>query len=372
MDNQDNNVNDTDSVADEMSDEQMNNHHIEDTDQNPDDESVTGEPVKSGRGLAFFSLFVALLALVTAGWLYYHTEFQNQEPSATEPLTPVASQDALEKLQGRVSQLEQKQEQHAQAIKQNKQNLSQLQQNLQQQPDQVFDPAPLEQQINQLQQQLTALKNQPQQQQTIEPRAQSHLAALARAQSIDALQTVQLLLHQQHLPQAVKVLKQWRNNEHLPLAVQTRMQQLITTLSNLESPDINHLRQQLVTVQNDVEALTLTTESADSQEPAWYERLITVRKIKPEQQNINSADLQQLKANVGRAIEQATLALALKQPDLWQAALKQAQNSLALQQLNTETIQQQLQQLSQQNILVQVPENLGIPALIQQLEGITE
>ena len=283
----------------------------------------------------------------------------------------MASQQDLNQIQSRVAQVEKELKQQSQSVNQNKQDIQQLQQSLSELPNNEFDAAPLEQRINDLQQQLTALKNQKQEQ-SIEPQTKEYLSALARAQSVRALKTVQLLLNQQQIPQAVEVLKQWRNNNHLPLAVQTRLQQLVTTLSNIETPDVNQLKQQLTAIKDNIMALSLITETQQSEQPAWYERFITVKKIKAEQQDLNSADLQQLKANAGHSIQQAELALALQQPELWHDALQRTKNILAKAPIDTQSIGQQIEQLGQQNITAQVPDNLGIQALIQQIEGITE
>lgn len=364
MDNQDNPQNDTHSEAEA--------NEVTDHDQQPEPEDIKHSTTQQGgRGLAVFGVLLALLALVTAGWVYYQVKFQTNENQARNQLDALASQQDLKQLQSRVTQLEEELPQLVQSVNQNKQNIQQLQQRLEDLPDTTFDAEPLEQKINTLQQQLTAVKKQ-EREHSFEPQTEDYLSALARAQSINALETVQLLLNQQHIPQAIDILKQWRNNEHLPLAVQTRLQQLVTILSNAESPHINQLRQELTVLKEHITALSLTTENPETEQPAWYERFITIKKIQAENQNINSADLQQLKANVSHLIAQAELALTLKQPDLWRNALHQAEQTLTNTALDTEALVQQIQQLQAQPIVTQVPGGLGIDALIQQLEGITE
>jgi|GEM_PF-1854707 len=364
MDNKDNTLNDNNSESDVT--------EVQAQEQQPELEGTEQSNQKqSGRGLAMFGLLVALLALVTAGWVYYQVAFQTDQNQALDQLGTMDSQQDLNQLQNRLAQVEKELKQQIQSIDQNKQENEKLHQSLNNLPNNTFDAGPLEHKINNLQQQLTALNN-LKREQTIEPQTEEYLSTLARSQSIHALKTVQLLLNQHQLPQAVEVLKQWRNNEHLPLSIQTRLQQLITTLSNTESPDVNRLRQQLSDIKNNITGLSLTTETQASQQPAWYERFITVKKIKPEQQSLNSADLQQLKANAGHSIQQAELALALKQPVLWRDALQQTEHILAQSSLDTEPLRQQLQQLREQDIITQVPNNLGIESLIQQLEGITE
>lgn len=326
---------------------------------------------KGGGKLAGFSFLLALLAFLTAGWIFYHVEMNSDDTHTVNQLVSKASQQDLNQLEKRLSQQEQELSKLNRTINQTQQQFTQLQQDINNRSDNQFDDGPLKQRIKTLEQQLTALKNQTPQQ-VSEPQTDEYLSALARAQTVNALKTVQLLLSQQQLPQAVEILKQWRNNENLPLAVQTRLQQLITTLSNTETPNNIKLKSQLTALRDSIEALSLTTETQQSQQPAWYERFITVKKIKPEQHNLNSIDLLQLKANANHAVQQAELALSLKQPTLWQQSLQQAEHVLAQSQLNTDPIQQQLQQLTEQKITTQIPNNLGIEALIRQLEGIAE
>lgn len=367
MNNKDNNENNNDLTSE-------NSDVIDNQPQDGNQVSETSEPKppqQGGAKLAGFGLFVALLALVTAGWLVYRVEVQSDDSNAVDQLAGKANQQDLNQLQTRVNQLEEALTKQTQAVEQNQQQITRLRQDLNKRPDIQFDDGLLKQHIESLQQQMTMLKKEDRQQAN-EPQTEEYLSALARSQTIHALKTVQLLLDQQQLPQAVQILKQWRNNEYLPLAVQTRLQQLITTLSNTETPDEADLRQQLAKLKDNITALSLTTETQANPEPAWYERFITVKKIKPEQQSLNSADLQQLKANAGHQIQQAELALALKQPALWRDALQQAEQTLTQSTLDTESLQRQAQQLREQNIVTQIPANLGIQSLIDQLEDITE
>ncbi|MFV0542449.1 MAG: hypothetical protein ACK5L8_02045 [Marinicella pacifica] len=339
------------------------------------DEKVLANALKAtpkrGRTMAALGLLVAVVALITVGWLYYRLEFQKNEPSSSQQLSSKADQQDLDSLQSRVDRLARQLSEQQQSIQENRENLKRLQQGLDNLPDARFDSGPLEQQISRLQQQINSLKDQTGSA-ISEPQTASYLSALVRAQTIEALKMVQLLLDQQQITQAVQVLKQWRNNEHLPMAVLTRIQQLITTLSNTEKPDVNRLRQQLNMVRERLADVKLTTEKPQSEKPAWYERFITVQKIKPEQQALNSADLLQLKANVGYFIDQAELALTLKQPDGWRENLHQAEQTLTNTALETKALVQQIQQLKAQKITTQIPQGLGIDALIQQLEGLTE
>lgn len=328
------------------------------------------EKSKTGRGLAVFSLLLALLALLSSGWIFYQTT-QGSKDKNLKQLTHLVSQQDFQQLVKRVSDVEQKLTQQANNLQQNQQNLSRLQQDLRNLPDHEFDASGLEQQINTLQQQLKGLQSQYREQ-AYEPQTDEHLKLLTRAQTISALKTVQLLITQKQIPEAMGVLKQWRNNEYLPLAIQTRLQQLVTTLSNVDTPDLSVLKNQLSAIKNEIARLSLTVETQESEQPAWYERFITVKKIKPEQQDLNSVDLQQLKANANHSIQQAELALVLQQPSLWHDALKAAEQTLSQTVLNTDSLQHNLRQLRQQTIVTQVPENLGIDALILQLEGISE
>jgi len=205
-------------------------------------------------------------------------EFQADDIKALDQLDSLASQQDLNQLQNRMTEAEQALKQHAQSLEQNQQNIKQLQQSLDNLPDNTFDTGPLEQKMADLQQQLTALKQQKQEQ-AGEPQTEDYLTALARAQTVNALKTVQLLLNQHQIPPAIEVLKQWRNNEHLPLAVQTRLQQLITTLSNIETPNLEALNRQLVTVKDNIARLSLITETPENRASVWYERFITVKKI---------------------------------------------------------------------------------------------
>ncbi|KAA3638745.1 MAG: hypothetical protein DWP95_11930 [Proteobacteria bacterium] len=336
----------------------------------PEDSELTS-PKQGARGVAVLSLFLALLALVTAGWVFYRMEFQGEHDQKPVLSADFASQQDLTQLQNRITALENKLSQQSQNSQQNQQQIKQLQQALNSLPDTQFDDSLLQQQINTLQQQFDVLKTQYQDQSN-EPQTDTQLKSLTHAQAVHALQTVQLLINQQQLPQAIEILKQWRNHKHLPLAIQTRLQQLITTLSNLESPDIDALKQQLTAVKQKIAQLSLIAEHSENSQPAWYERFITVKKIKPAQQGLNSIDLQQLKADASLSLQQAELALILKQPKAWQDALKESAQVLAQADLDSDELQQVLQQLSSQNIIIQVPNNLGIDALIQQIEGITE
>lgn len=361
MDNKDDNINEENSESNEPL--------IEEETEFKDPDQPTQ---KNGGGkLAGFSFLLALLAFLTAGWIFYRVEMNSDDTHTVNQLASKASQQDLNQLEKRLSQQEQELSKLNRSINQAQQQFTQLQQEINNRSDNQYDDGPLKQRIKTLEQQLTALKNQTPQQ-VSEPQTDEYLSALARAQTVNALKTVQLLLSQQQLPQAVEILKQWRNNENLPLAVQARLQQLITTLSNTETPNNIKLKSQLTALRDSIAALSLTTETQQSQQPAWYERFITVKKIKPEQDNLNSVDLLQLKANANHAVQQAELALSLKQPTLWQQSLQQAEHVLAQSQLNTDPIQQQLQQLTEQKITTQIPNNLGIEALIRQLEGIAE
>jgi len=362
MDNKDNNINDESQIP-------VNTE----VDEESSEPNLTEQPEKkkSGQGLAVFSLLLALLALLISGWTFYRIGIQSDNDSSLAQQPEMATQQDLQKLQKQIKDLEQDFNQQANSTQKIQQQLNRLQQDLSSLPSNEFDATGLEQQINLLQQQFNMLKSQYRDQPN-EPQTEEHLSAMVRAQTVSALRTVQLLITQQQIPEAINVLKNWRNNKYLPLVIQTRLQQLVTTLSNLETPNLDALRLQLASVNKEITALSLITERPENEQSAWYESFITVKKIKPEQHNLNSVDLQQIKANASHSIQQAELGLTLKQPSVWSNSLKQAKKSLSETSLNTGDIAQELQRLSEQNILTQIPKDLGIDVLIQQLEGISE
>lgn len=325
----------------------------------------------SGRGLALFSTLLALISLAVSGWVYYRVVFVKDESAAIKP----ASQAELANLDKQLKSLSDQQQnitaQQQQLIQTTEQLNQQLQQKLAQPADKGPDLSPLTNDIASLRRQLRTLEAKMQQA-PIEPDAEPYLQALARAQAVQALKSVQLLLDQKQMDAAVNILKQWRNHPQLPLAVQTRLQQLVTTLSNLVQPETSAMHKQLANLKNQINGLTLATEEIAQTEPTWYDKFITVKKIHNQNGAFNSADLQQLKANAQQQLNQAELAMVLQQPENWQSSLSQTAQLLSDSALKTTQIEQQLNKLSNQAIVITLPNNLGIESLIAQIEGITE
>jgi len=346
---------------------------------------------KGGGGLA---LLLSLVALLAVAYLYY----LNWQRGAIEPTAGVdasqmqAWQDeqanlnkALQKAKADINSLQQTTEQLEQQVSQQQQQLGQRQ------GDAVgggggetlaFDNSPNEQAISQLQQAIADQSRLIQSlQQDIQessnpiqptgPMASALASSQAEMQRQAAVQTVlavQMMVDSQRIPAAIDTLEQFNQHLNTDVDLQQRLNALAATLRQADLPDLATAKATLASLAQDIEQLKVPTVEAD-EEQAWYEKLISVKKIDEQSPITSTAELMSLKMQLKQHVYEARLNLNLGQASGWQQTLNDAASLVQQQLPNQPALAQSFQQLAQQSITPELPVTYDIEATLAAIKG---
>ena len=366
----------------------------ETTDENAIEQPASEEKqAKGGGGLA---LLLSLVALLAVAYLYY----LNWQRGAIEPTAGVdASQmQAWQDEQANLNKELQKAKADIQSLQQTTEQLEQQvsQQQQQQQLGQrqgaavgggggetlVFDNSPNEQAISQLQQAIAdqsrliqSLQQDVQESgnpiQPTGPMGSALAASHAEMQRQAAVQTVlavQMMVDSQRIPAAIDTLEQFNQHLNADVELQQRMSALAATLRQADLPDLATAKANLGSLAQAIEQLKVPTVEAD-EEQAWYEKLISVKKIDEQSPITSTAELMSLKMQLKQHVYEARLNLNLGQASGWQQTLNEAASLVQQQLPNQPALAQSFQQLAQQSITPELPATYDIEAMLAAIKG---
>jgi len=191
-----------------------------------------------------------------------------------------------------------------------------------------------------------------------------------------ALQTLwatQVLLDTHRIPKAIATLQNYLDVAKLESPMNAAIMQLKQQLQQLDLPQVEQLKQQLDEIRMAVNALQLITKtnqqtSADSQS-SWYDRFISVKKIDEDNGVQSSTELILLKTNINRNLYEAGLYLVLQDQQAWQLSLKESASQLKQHMPKQSELIETIQNLAQQKVSVELPDQIDVQSMIDQLKG---
>lgn len=344
---------------------------------------------KSGVG---FSLLLSLLALLATAYLYYLNWNQPVAVDSvnTQDVVLKALQDADQVLRTDLTNtqvdLASVNQQFASLQAEVKQQLNQVnsqsaiqssnstdsvqefdnsmnQQSIDQLTNQLNSQAQL---ITQLQNQLSSNQSSPVAHELLPENDELRQKRLAVA----VLNKLQLLLDTQRLSLAIESLDEFLKVTEIKPVYKSQLEQLSHQLKGVAVPDVGELKQQLTTLKTAVDAFTLNTSAAPKEEGSWYSQLITVKKIANDEAINSTAKLLEFKTELKQALYQAGLFLTLSDQLGWSNSLSDAANLMTEQMPVQKKMIQQLQQMSQLAVAIELPSNIDIQSLIDELKGL--
>ncbi|TDR23448.1 hypothetical protein [Marinicella litoralis] len=350
---------------------------------------------KSGAGMA---VFLSVLALLATAYLYYQdwkkpdaVMANNSHDEVIKTLldTDKVLQTDLTNTQVDVNNVKQQLAAIQTAVEQQLNEISQQdssQSASATDPVQVFDNSLNEQSIEQLTQQLNAqslLITQLQtqiQSQALSAATEPSLVAkevlpendgmYLYRMAVDVLNRVRVLIDTQRLSLAIETLDDFLNLTEVEPASMRQMAQLRRQLKSLKSPDFDDLRQQLSDLKLTVDELKLTTEDAEVEESSWYSRLVTVKKIANDEAINSTAKLIEFKTALKQALFQAGLYLTVHDQQGWSDSLTEAVELMKQQMPGQQAVIRQLNQLAKQAVVIELPAEIDIQSLIDELKGL--
>ena len=336
---------------------------------NPTEQQV----IINKSGAAVLSLMVSILALLVSAYLFYQTQINQNNSSNQNEITEL-NQQLYQANQALSTDLTNSQVK----IKENQQLLQSLAAQISslQLPKDSATPtfdnsenlALIEQLHEQLDQQkimLQKLSAEQGSQTVINPVDDQE--SIQRQATLNQLRMVQLMLNNNQLPQAIRSLENHLTMDQLKPTIQVKLKQLLLDLNSIKQVDKKSLFNALDQIQNQVVALTLETEVSEETESNWYDKFITVKKIKSDNSLANSTDLAILKADLAQHIIQAKIALSLADQESWQMQLNVAAQQVKSKLPNQNELKDQLMALSQQTVVPDLPEGINFQAIINEL-----
>ncbi|WP_154222829.1 hypothetical protein [Marinicella rhabdoformis] len=337
---------------------------------------------KSSNKLA---LFLSLLALAAPAYLLYIEFLSNQETLDTAVFDNQIQQlgEANKKLSDQLQSLTTRYDNELTGLKD---QLNQIkQQPVQANESNAFDNSKNEAALLQLEQQLnqqisdhatalSSLKQSIAAAQETNRIAKEVLPTATDAydtqRAIDALYAADLLLRTNRLPQAISTLQQLQATARLKTSTQQQIKHLLTQWQQVQQPDNSILFSELQSLKQQVKALTLSTQKADTSEDSWYHRFISVKKIETDGTLADSHELHLLKAQLTQHLLQAEWALTLQQESAWNQQLKAAAIALREQMPKQTALVKQLNDLATKRIIALLPTPSGIHDVINELKGL--
>ncbi|VAW45715.1 hypothetical protein MNBD_GAMMA02-311, partial [hydrothermal vent metagenome] len=302
-----------DEISTEIENHANKNHAVE---------STEVPPVVAKRSSSGLSLLMSLLALAGVGYLFYK-DWQNNGQATNTSVSPALIQQLkdsdqvlstdLQNVQVDINRVKQQTTQITDIEQQLKQLSDQfvglensqqntLQSTKQDGADSQFDNSSNELALARLQQQITN------QAQTI-TELQSTPAVVAGTQSsapgmlsdtyeqieknaaIQVLLTTDVLLSTHRLPQAIAALDNYLKVSGLKSVDKNKLLHLQSELQQIKQPDLEQIDQQLQALKSSVHALQVSTQAAAKDEPKWYERFVSVKKIETESSISSTAQM---------------------------------------------------------------------------------
>jgi|GEM_PF-2438142 len=219
---------------------------------------------------------------------------------------------------------------------------------------------------SQIQNQLTAIQSQVPAQERLPEGDDLRASRLAVAE----LNKILLLLDTQRLPLAIQSLDAFLSVTEIKPMYKRQLGQLSQELKGVAVPDIDGLKQQLRSLQVAVDELALNTTAEPKAEDSWYSQLITVKKIASDEVINSTATLLEFKAELKQNLFQASLFLTYNDQLGWTNSLNEAVNLMTEQMPSQKKMMQQLEQLSTQAVAIELPNQIDIQSLIDELKGL--
>ena len=360
------------------------------------DENAVEQPAseeKQAKGGGGLALLLSLVALLAVAYLYYlDWQGDTTEPPAGVDASEIQVwQDEQEKVASELQNVKADIQSLQQITEQLQQQVSQQQQVLAQRDGAAvgggtetlaFDNSPNEQAISQLQQ---AIANQSRLIQSLQQDIQesgnpiqptgpmvsalaSSQAEMQRQAAVQTVLAVQMMVDSQRIPAAIDTLEQFNQHLNTDVDLQQRMSALAATLRQADLPDLATAKASLGSLAQAIEQLKVPTVEAD-EEQAWYEKLISVKKIDEQSPITSTAELMSLKMQLKQHVYEARLNLNLGQAAGWQQTLNEAASLVQQQLPNQPALAQSFQQLAQQSIIPQLPATYDIEATLAAIKG---
>ncbi len=360
---------------------------------------------KSSGGL---SLILSLLALIGVGYLLYQ-DWQSNENQGSLAQVQQLAQDSdllstdIEKIKGEVNQFK-LQTAKINANEEQLQNLSDQFNTYQanqsdkeknslinadtsgNQTDMVvekkFDNSENERALLQLQQQLTQqakviseLQSKP-----VLPATNSAVAhdsskddnfeKIEKNTAVQVLLAADMLVNTHRIPQAINTLENYLKVSGLEGGNKRKIKRVLDQLLQVDEPDIKEIDQQLQALKSIINHLQVSTQENTEEEPQWYEKFVSVKKIETDSSLNSTAKLVAFKTELSRLLYQARLYLMLNDQDGWQSSLTEAESWVKGEMPENKSLADRIKALANQVVVAQIPSQLDIPALIDQLNGL--
>lgn len=390
MDNESNNKNTEDQNSTDVENAAVENHveYVTTDEVYESNEGTTNPNNKSSAGL---SLWLSLLAIVGVAFLYYLHWTANSAGADS-----AVSADVIQQLQDSDQVL--------------KTDLNNAQVDFNRVKQQAKQITAIEKQMDELSKQLSTLKNTGNQPSTTQFDNSDNESLLAQLQqqlaqqnkaitalqsaatnntiqglgndvmtgnfnqiekntAIQVLLSVDVLLNTHRLPQAITALDNYLKISRLKPLDKNKVLQLLNQLQQVEQPDLSTIKNQLKALNTAVQELQLSTQDLIDEEPQWYERFVSVKKIETESKISSTAQMVTFKTELSRLLYQAQLYLMLKDQSGWKNSLNSAAQWVKAELPENEPLFDQIKNLSKQTVIAAVPDDLNVAAVIEDLNG---
>ncbi len=395
----------TEAPEDENSTEHVNDQsehadNPEDLEANESTESTASKAEQSvvvNKSSSGLSLLLSLLALTGVGYLFYQ-HWQDKKQTANQVTSPAVIQQLQDSdqvlstdLQNALVDINQIKQQNAQ-IAVIDQQLQQLTEQLtalkgsQQDTSQVateslFDNSQNELALAEIQLKLTdqariiaELQATPStaegtQVMADDLRSDSY-QQIEKNAATQVLLTADVLLSTHRLPQAIAALDNYLKVSSLKPVDKNNLLRLLGQMKQIDVPDLLLIDQQLQALQSSVNDLQVSTQQAASDEPKWYERFISVQKIETDNNISSTAQLIAFKTELNRLLYQAKLYLMLSDQAGWQSSLSAASQWVKQEMPEHVELSNRIMSLAAQTVVAVIPSEVNIASVIDALNGL--
>ena len=380
-----------------------NNENLKKTDLN---EQVADKVVKKSSGA--LSILLSLLALTGVGYLFYK-DWQNSNTEVSLPKIQQLTEDnellntGIERISADVSKLKlqtakinanevqlQKLSEQFSAYQSNQSNTEESAiintetsgnhtgMNI----EKKFDNSENERALLQLQQQLTQqaqviseLQSRPELPLTNSVVAHDsskddNFEKIETNTAVQILLATDMLVNTHRIPQAITTLDNYLKTSGLKNENKNKIQRVLDQLMQVEEPNIKAIDQQLQALKTTINNLQIPTQEKSAEESQWYEKFVSVKKIATDSSLNSTAKLVAFKTELSRLLYQARLYLMLNDQDGWQNSLSEAESWVKVEMPENSDLADRIKALGNQIVVAQIPSQINITTLIDQLSGL--
>ena len=145
---------------------------------------------------------------------------------------------------------------------------------------------------------------------------------------------------------------------------------LETELQQIDQPDLEQIDQQLQALKLTVNELQVSTEAAVDEEPKWYERFVSVKKIETDNSISSTAQMVAFKTELNRLLYQAKLYLMLNDQAGWQSSLNAAAKWAKDGMPENHELSALVNNLANQKVVAEIPNQVNVATVIDDLKGL--